>query len=92
MSGESLRLVATTSYSATADSSEPLTPARFGHGRRWTDGVHAPRTNEPKLWEFRATARLDQLLAGIVDATSVASARGTVTGWKRIVQGFSKAA
>ena len=65
--------------------------------RRLVDGpmVFTPRIGEPKLWEFRATARLDRLLAWIVDATSVASLSvpswNQVLGWLKEMDALRKA-
>ena len=46
--------------------------------RKLVDGpmIFTPTPEDSGVWEFRATGRLDRLLAGIVDATSVASPRG----------------
>ena len=38
--------------------------------------IFTPQPRESGTWEFTATARFDRLLAGIVDATSVASPTG----------------
>ncbi len=38
--------------------------------------IFTPLQDDPRAWEFTARGRLDRLLAGIVDATSVASPRG----------------
>ncbi|MEE8191631.1 MAG: recombinase family protein, partial [Gemmatimonadales bacterium] len=38
--------------------------------------IFTPLQDDPRAWEFTAKGRLDRLLAGIVDATSVASPTG----------------
>ena len=42
--------------------------------------IFTPQLNDSGTWEFTATARFDRLLAGLVDATSVASPTDCSTG------------
>ncbi len=54
--------------------------------------IFTPLQDEPRAWEFTAKGRLDRLLAGIVDATSVASPRGHTFMWKPPIRGTARRA